>query len=58
MSKKYNILKDKDSIINILEVLNDLCRNQNCFYCPFHEDRYCMVVVNGRTPMDYFKEDD
>lgn len=59
MPKKYNILNDKDEIRIILETLGDLCRtHENCRYCPFHEDRYCMIVVNGRTPMNYFKEDD
>lgn len=59
MAKKYNILNDKDSIRTILEELACFCDvHTNCLYCPFHHEKYCMLVVNGRTPMEYFEEDD
>lgn len=65
MAKKYNILNDKDSLRRILETLGDLCRthvgclsHEVCLYCPFHEDRHCVIAVNGRTPMEYFEEDE
>ena len=59
MAKMYNILKDEIAIRNILETLGDLCRTHvGCLYCPFHEDRHCVIAVNGKTPMEYFEEDD
>jgi hypothetical protein len=59
MPKMYNILKDKDAFRRILETLGDLCRtHEGCLYCPFHEGCHCLIVVNGRTPMEYFEEDD
>lgn len=59
MAKKYNILNDKDSIRNILEMLDDLCCTMAyCRFCPFGEDGKCLVEANGRIPKEYFVGDD
>lgn len=59
MPKKYNILNDKVALRTILETLGNLCQtHENCLYCPFHDGDYCMLVVNSRTPMEYFEKND
>ena len=60
MAKKHNILKDENAIRTILEELACFCDvHTSCLYCPFHHgDHYCLLVVNGKTPMEYFEEDD
>ena len=59
MAKKYNILKDEIAVKGILEELVCFCDSHiNCLYCPFRHGEYCLLVVNGRTPLEYFEEDD
>lgn len=59
MSKKYNILNDKDSIRSILETLGDLCCTMaHCGFCPFGEDDKCLIEANGRIPKGYFTGDE
>lgn len=59
MAKKHNILNDKAALKTILEELTCFCDvHTSCLYCPFHNGDHCLLVVNGRTPLEYFEEDD
>lgn len=65
MAKKYNILKDEDTLERILHELENFCDEyKGCTYCPFYDGCFdnCRLEVDTGvrliTPFEYFEEDD